>query len=286
MLARVAPTGFVLLWSSAFVTTKAGLWHISPLLFVGIRLAACAVVLNVLLLTTRRTWPGLSWRDWWHCGIAGTLLNGVALMAPHAGMLVASSAQVALVQSLTPLLTAALGVVLLREPLRLAQWGGLVLGTAGVALVAGQAALNAPAQFDGLVLAFVGVIGIVSGTLYFGRFCRGIDLFAGTTAQFTLAAVFSLGCAWVLEAPRLELTPVAVAALGYNTVMVSLGGMALYSLMLARGTAAAAAANFYLVPGAASVLAWLALGERLNALAVAGLVSASAGCWLVSRRGR
>ena len=65
--------------------------------------------------------------------------------------------------------------------------------------------------------------------------------------------------------------------------MVSLGGMALYFLMLARGTAARTTANsFYLVPGTAAVLAWLLLGERLSPIAVAGLIVASAGCWLVS----
>ena len=64
--------------------------------------------------------------------------------------------------------------------------------------------------------------------------------------------------------------------------MVSLGGMALYSAMLARGTAAATTANFYLVPGTVAVLAWLLLGEPLAPLPIAGLIVASAGCWLVN----
>ncbi len=45
-------------------------------------------------------------------------------------------------------------------------------------------------------------------------------------------------------------------------------------------------ANFYLVPGTAALLAWVILGEALSPLAVAGLVVASAGCWLVSVGGR
>ncbi len=203
-------------------------------------------------------------------------------MGPHVGLLMAPAAQIALVQSLTPLLTAAFGVALLREPLRTNQWLGLALGLAGVGLVVGQAALASAARFDGLLFAFVGVVGLVAGTLYFGRFCRGVPLLPGATAQFVSAAVAAALCAWLLEIPRATWTGATIAAMAWNTVMVSLGGMGLYFAMLARGTAARTTANFYLVPGTAAVLAWLLLGERLSRLAVLGLVVASAGCWLVN----
>ena len=68
--------------------------------------------------------------------------------------------------------------------------------------------------------------------------------------------------------------------------MVSLGGMALYSAMLVRGSVAGASANFYLVPGTVAVLAWLLLGEQPSLLAIAGLMVASAGCWIVSAKPR
>jgi drug/metabolite transporter (DMT)-like permease len=58
--------------------------------------------------------------------------------------------------------------------------------------------------------------------------------------------------------------------------------MALYFVMLVRGSAARATANFYLVPGTAALMAWALLGERLAVLTVVGLVVSSIGCWLVS----
>lgn len=282
MLERAAPLGFALLWSSSFVASKVGLAHLSPLLFVGVRLAACAAVLLVLMIVLRRSWRPLGGRRWLHCGVAGALINGVGLMAPHVGLLKAPAAQVALVQSLTPLLTAALGVVLLKESMRRWQWGGLALGVLGVALVAGQAALASPARFEGLAIAFLGVLGLVSGTLYFGRFCRGVALLPGALAQFTAAAAVTGLAALLLETPRADWTGAAVAAVAWNTLMTSLGGMALYSAMLVRGTAARTTANFYLVPGIAAVLAWALLGERLSLVAVLGLLAASLGCWLVN----
>lgn len=284
MFDRLAPLLFVLLWSSSFVAAKVGLIHLSPLLFVAVRMAGCAAVLVVLMLALRRSWTPLAHRRWLHCGIAGAALNAIGLMAPHVGLTMVPAAQIALVQSLTPLLTALLGVALLHEPLRPRQWLGLLLGMAGVGLVVGYAALDSPTRFTGLMLAFVGVLGLVFGTLYFGRFCRGVPLLAGATAQFIAAALVSAAGAWLLEAPRGDWTGGTVAAVAWNTLMVSLGGMGLYSAMLARGTAARVSANFYLVPGAAALLAWVLLHEALTALSIAGLLVASAGCWLVSTR--
>ena len=107
-------------------------------------------------------------------------------------------------------------------------------------------------------------------------------LLPGATAQFLSAAIVSALGAWWLETPRADWTAAATAAVAWNTIMVSLGGMGLYFAMLARGTAARTTANFYLVPGTAAVLAWVILGERLSPLAILGLVVASAGCWLVN----
>jgi drug/metabolite transporter (DMT)-like permease len=282
VLVRLAPFLFVLLWSSSFIAAKAGLRHMSPLLFVAVRMAGCAIVLLVVMLVLRRSWRPLSGWRWAHCAVAGALLNAMGLMAPHVGLTLAPAAQIALVQSLTPLLTAVLGVALLHEPLRPRQWLGLALGMAGVGLVVGHAALESPSRFEGLLLAFVGVLGLVAGTLYFGRFCRGVPLLPGATAQFVSAACVSALGAWLLETPRAEWTDGTIAAIVWNTIMVSLGGMGLYFAMLTRGSAARVSASFYLVPGTAALLGWVLLGERLSPLAITGLLVASAGCWLVS----
>lgn len=282
MFTRLAPLLFVVLWSSSFIAAKAGLRHLSPLLFVAVRLAGCALVLVTLMLLLRRSWRPLgAWR-WLHCAVAGALVNAVGLMAPHVGLLLAPAAQIALVQSLTPLLTAAFGLVLLRERLRSAQWLGLGLGLVGVGLVVGQAALQSAARFEGLLLAFVGVLSLVAGTVYFGRFCRGVPLLPSATAQFLAAAIVAAWGTWLLETPHADWASTAIAAVAWNTVFVSLGGMGLYFAMLARGSAAGTTATFYLVPGTAAVLAWVLLGEELNALTILGLAVASTGCWLVN----
>ena len=143
MLARLAPFGFVLLWSSSFVAARVGLRHLTPLLFVAIRLSGCAAVLLVVMLVLRRSWRPLDGWRWLHCAIAGALVNAVGLMAPHVGLLVAPAAQIALVQSLTPLLTAVLGWALLGERLTPPAILGFIVAAAGCWLVSWRPASSA-----------------------------------------------------------------------------------------------------------------------------------------------
>lgn len=282
-LARLAPFGFVLLWSSSFIATRAGLRYITPLAFVALRQTCCGLVLLVLLLAWRQSLAPLAGR-WQHCAVAGVLINGVMVMAAHWGMVRVGAAPMALVQALHPLLTAALAVPLLAEWLRLRQWLGLFLGAAGVALMVGLAAAQSRAQLDGLVVGAGGVLALTAGTLYFARFCRGVPLLAGAMVQFLAAGAVCIAATFAFETPRAIWTDTALAAVAWNTGAVSLGGMVLYFFMLKHGTAARATANFYLVPGTTAVLAWLLLGEPVSLLAAGGLALASIGCWLANAR--
>jgi drug/metabolite transporter (DMT)-like permease len=283
MLDRLTPFGFVLLWSSSFIASRVGLRHLSPLLFVAVRMCCCAAVLVAVMLVLRRSWRVLS-KVWVHCAVAGVLMNAVLLCTAHVAMTRVPAAPIALIQTLNPLLTAALAWPVLGERLRPAQWLGLLLGATGVVLIVGMAALHSQVELNLLLLTVLGVVALCVGTLYFGRFCRGVPLLEGTTVQFLASAAACLVAMAVFETPHANWTPGAGAAVAWNAAFVSLGGMVLYFVMLRRGTAARATANFYLMPGTAALLAWALLGETLAPLAVAGLAVSSVGCWLMGSR--
>jgi drug/metabolite transporter (DMT)-like permease len=283
LLLRLAPFGFVLLWSSSFIGARVGLRHVTPLLFVEVRLCLCAALLVLTMLVLRRSWSVLRGR-WLHCAVAGVLVNTVLLDPAHVAMTRMNAAPIALIQTLNPLLTALLAWPLLNERLRPRQILGLALGMTGVVLVVGLAAARSPVQLDLALLAGMGALGLVGGTLYFARFCRGVPMLEGATVQFLAAAAAGLLAMLLFETPHADWTPAAVASTVWNAVGVSLGSMVLYLLMLVRGSAARATANFYLVPGVAALLAWALLGEKLSVLAVVGLAVSSVGCWLASRQ--
>ena len=282
---QIAPFAFVLLWSSSFVSTRAGLNYVSPLTFVTLRMCLCAVLLIAVTIGSRPRFRPAAGK-WHHCAIAGALINGIMLACSHWGLIRAGAAPLALVQSLNPIVTALLSGPLLGEWLRLPQWFGLVLGTAGVGLVVGVAAVSNPTQFDGLALGAGGVLALTAGTLYYGRFCRGVPLLPGTTVQFISASVVCAIATLLFETPHATWNETSIAAILWNAGPVSFGGMALYFFMLTRGTAARTTSNFYLIPGVTALMACVFLGERLSVLAIVGLITASIGCFLVSAPGR
>jgi drug/metabolite transporter (DMT)-like permease len=283
LLVRLAPFAFIALWSSSFVTARIGLQHVSPLLFVALRLAGATLLLLALSLALRQSWAGLRGR-WLHLALAGALLNGVALAAFHVGMVTVNAAVIALIQALNPLIIALLAMPVLGERLGLRAWAGLALGTVGVGMVIVPKLLGTAAELNAILLGGIGVAGLAGGTLYYGRHGRGVPLLQATTVQLGASALLVLALLALFEAPRADWTPLAVATVIWNILAVSIGGMALYYFMLNRGAAGAVAANFYLVPGIVALLGWTLLGEALAPVAVAGLAVASAGVFLVARR--
>jgi drug/metabolite transporter (DMT)-like permease len=278
-VSTLAPFVFVLLWSSSFVTARIGLRLVTPLLFVAVRLVAAAVILVIVMAVRGQSWAPLRGR-WCHLAIAGALVNGLTLAPFHVGMVTVDAAVMALVQAMSPLLIALLGGPLLGERLRRRQWLGILLGLSGVLLVVGPRAAHSQAELAAILLGLLGVLGLAGGTLYFGRWGRGVPLLPATAVQLVSAAVLVLLAMLLFETPQARWNFAAVASVAWNVAVVSIGGMSLYYFMLNRGAAGRVAANFYLVPGVVALLGWWLLGETLTPLAVGGLALASLGVWL------
>ena len=173
-------------------------------------MVAAAAVLVAVMVVLRRSWRPVAGR-WGHLAVSGVLTNSVLLMTAHYAMVHTGAAPIALVQTLNPLLTALLAWPLLGETLRPLQWLGLVLGAAGVVLIVGLAAARSPVELNGLLLTAGGVVGLCSGTLYFGRFCRGVPMLEGTTVQLIAAAVACVVATAVFETPHADWNEAAVA---------------------------------------------------------------------------
>ena len=279
--ARLAPYGFVLLWSSSFITARVGLALVSPLLFVALRLVAAAALLGIVLAVRRQSWAPLRGR-WHHLALAGALVNGVTLSAFHVGMVTENVAVMALMQTLSPMLIALSAMPLLGERLGSRQWLGVTLGAVGVIVVVAPRALEG--SWGAIRLGLLGAVTLAGGTIYFGRFGRDVPIVPATAVQLGAAAIVTVGLLIAFEHPHATWTFPAIASVAWNVLAVSIGAMALYYYMLSHGTAGRVAANFYLIPGTVAFLGWVLLGERLTLPAVLGFAVASVGVFLVARR--
>ena len=96
----------------------------------------------------------------------------------HAALVAVDATPTALVHAFHPILTAALGTVLLRERFASWQWLGVALGFVGVLL-------GVPLSLGTGNLALLGLslFGLTAGTLLLKRFCADVPPFESTAVQ-------------------------------------------------------------------------------------------------------
>jgi drug/metabolite transporter (DMT)-like permease len=275
VLSSLLPFTFALLWASSYAAAKIGLADITPFAFVALRLAIAAVGAGLILLARQTAWKALA-RTWPHLLVGGALVHGLALATTHAVLISVGATATALVHAFHPILTAALGVLLLGETFRWWQWAGVAIGffgvIVGVPLSAGE---------NALALLALSLVGLSGGTLYLKRFCPHVPPFEATMVQLVGGALRAGLATLALETPHAHWTPSLIGAMAWNTMLMSIGGMALYNFILVRYGAGRAASSFFVVPGAAALIAWLVLDETLSPLTVLGLAAATVGVVLV-----
>jgi drug/metabolite transporter (DMT)-like permease len=274
VLYALLPFVFALLWASSYVAAKIGLVDATPFALVGVRLAIAAAAAALLIIATGRSWPAR--KSWPLLLLGGALLHGFGLAMTHAALVAVDATPTALVHAFHPILTAALGTVLLRERFASWQWFGVLLGFIGVLL-------GVPLSLGTGNLALLGLslFGLTTGTLLLRRFCADVPPFESTAVQLIGGSLVSILLMLLFETPHWHWTAPFAAALAWNTLVMSIFGMAIYNLMLDRYGAGRASSGFFVVPGASAVMGYALLNEHLSLMTIAGLAASTIGVVLV-----
>ncbi len=274
MLTALLPFVFALLWASSYVAAKVGLVDASPFALVAVRLSIAAAAAALLMWLMGRSWPRAA--KWPYILLGGALLHGFGLAMTHAALVAVDATPTALVHAFHPILTAAVSVGLFNERFAPWQWLGVLLGFVGVLL-------GVPLSLGSGNLALLGLslFGLTAGTLTLKRFAADVPAFESTSVQLIGGALMTLILMLGFETPRMHWTAHFAEALAWNTLMMSIGGMAIYSLMLERYGAGRASSGFFVVPGASAILAMALLSEHLSTMAIAGLAASTVGVVLV-----
>ena len=190
----------------------------------------------------------------------------------------------ALIPGLQPILTSTLANRWLGERVTPLQWTGLLLGLAGVVLILHDRPMSGEAGW-GWLASGVSLVSITLGTLYQRRYCGSIDWRSGNLVQYV--AVDSVlrrrraGCSramWCTGPSEFVLSLVWLA------VVLSIGSIGLLYWLIRRSAATSVASLFYLVPAVTAVMAYVLFDERLDTIAIVGMVACAAAVFLVNRR--
>ncbi len=266
-------------WGANFVVIDLGLGDVPPTLFVAVRFVV--VLVPALWLVPR---PQAPWRDVVAVGVLMSLGQFALLYtALSVGM---PAGLASLVLQAQVVLTVLLAALTLRERPSRTQVVGVVVGAAGLAIVAVGRSAATPAL--GLVLVVAAATSWALGNVA-ARRASGRPSVAGGAAAGGLAAGLSMTVwsATVVPLPLLALSlavdgPDAVAhalthpsvpallSTAYTAWLASLLGYGIWNTLLARHPAAAVVPYAMLVPVVGLSTAWLVQGEAPNAWEAVG----------------
>ena len=281
LAARAAPAVFVVLWSTGFVATKYVLRSAEPLTFLAIRMALVVAIMALIVLIVRPRWPDASGIA--HSAVAGLLVHGFYLGGTAVAIAHSIPAGLsALIPGLQPILTSTLANRFLGERVSALQWLGLLLGLAGVALILHERPMSGEASF-GWLASGVSLVSITLGTLYQRRYCRDIDWRAGNLFQYIAVTIFFAVGAFLFEDRVVHWTGEFVLALAWLAVVLSIGSIGVLYWLIRHSGATSVASLFYLVPAVTALMAFVLFGERLDAVAIAGMIACAAAVFVVNR---
>ncbi|MBV8035731.1 DMT family transporter [Roseateles sp.] len=259
------------LWGASFLFMRLGAHEFGPIALAAVRVGLASVMLIPLLASRgqmaalRTHWKGLL--------LVGALNSAIPFALFSFAALSITAGLSSIVNATTPLWTAIVAFVWLRQGLTPLRVLGLVIGFAGVAFLAwDKASFKAGADHSGLFA--VGACAMA--TLCYGlaanatrRYLAGVSpLAVATGSQFAAALLLALPAAWLWPAAM----PGGVAwgaALALAALCTALAYILYFRLMSRVGPTNAVSVTF-LIPLFAILWGAVFLGEAVTAQMVAG----------------
>ena len=282
-MTRLFPLIFIILWASAFVTSKAIVNDSSPFAALSFRFGLVSLGFFIFCVFTNSKII-LSFNDFIKASIIGICFHGLYL----GGVFYAISENLsvgitAIIVSLQPILTAIFAGPFLKEVVTWKQWAGIMLGFFGTLLVIGMD-IGESIPIIGLIASLIGLTAITSGTLLQRKIGGNIPLATSNLYQAFSAFIFLLMITFLFEKSFINFSLNFILSMSWQVIFVSFGAFTILQYLINTGTASRTATLFFLVPPVSVVMAWLFLNEKMTILDISGLIIATLGVYIATRR--
>ena len=282
-MTRLFPLLFIVLWASAFVTSKAIVTDASPFAALSLRFGLVSLGFFLFCFFTKNK-IFLSFNDFLKASIIGICFHGFYL----GGVFFAISEDLsvgitAIIVSLQPILTAIFAGPFLKENVTWKQWVGIMFGFFGTLLVIGLD-VGDTIPFTGLMASMIGLMAITSGTLLQRKIGINIPLATSNLYQAFSAFIFLLIVTYLFESSFINFSMDFILSISWQIIFVSFGAFTILQHLINTGTASRTATLFFLVPPVSVVMAWLFLNEQMTVIDISGLIIATIGVYIATRR--
>ena len=281
-MVRIFPLIFILLWSSAFITTKPIIDNSDPFSALAFRFSIVAIGFFLFSLYSKQIIV-VNKKNFFESFFSGVLFHGFYLggvfFSISKGM---PTGIAALIVTLQPILTNALSGPILNEKVTIKQWVGVLLGFAGAAIVLGlDVGENIP--LVGLVATIIALIAITSSTIWQKKISNNLPLSVSNMYQALGGVTFHIIIIIFFAKPYINFTQTFLVAMSHQIFLVSFGAFTILMYLIKKNSASKTVSIFFLIPATSAFMAWFFLNESLTNLDLLGFFITTIGVYIATR---
>ncbi len=281
-MVRIFPLIFVLLWSSAFITTKPIIDHSDPFAALAFRFFFVAIGFYLFSLYTNQSII-INKRNFTESFFSGVLFHGFYLGGVFYSISIGMpTGLAALIVTLQPILTNILSGPILNEKVTLKQWIGVLLGFLGAALVLGLDVGTSIPLF-GLVATIIALVSITASTIWQKKLSNNLSLTVSNFYQAVGGCLFHVLLVIFFTEPYIDFTKTFFIAMSHQIFLVSFGAFTILMFLIKKNSASKTVSIFFLIPATSAFMAWFFLNESLTSLDLLGFFIASIGVYIATR---
>ena len=280
---KFLPLIFILLWSSAFITTKPIVDYSDPFAALSFRFLIVAIGFYLfslfskqkILVSFKSLLPSISTGILFHGFYLGGVFYSISIGLP--------TGIAALIVTLQPVLTNALAGPILNEKITLNKWIGVLLGFTGATLVIGLDIGNS-LPFLGIIAVLISLIAVTSATLWQKKISNNLPLSVSNMYQAIGGFLFHLVIIiFFIKEPFIDFSKTFIIAMSHQILLVSFGAFTILMFLIKKNSASKTISVFFLIPPTSAIMAWLFLGENLNNVDIFGFIIATLGVYIATR---
>jgi drug/metabolite transporter (DMT)-like permease len=281
-MVKVFPLLFILLWSSAFITTKPIIDNSDPFSALAFRFIIVAFGFFLFSIYSKQKII-IQKKNLIESFFSGVLFHGFYLggvfFSISKGM---PTGIAALIVTLQPILTNALSGPILNEKVTIKQWIGVLLGFVGATIVLGFD-VGSDIPMIGLVATIISLIAITTSTIWQKKLSNNLPLSVSNMYQAIGGFTFHLIVIIFFAKPYIDFTQTFVIAMGHQILLVSFGAFTILMYLIKNNSASKTVSIFFLIPATSAFMAWLFLNENLTNLDLLGFLITTIGVYIATR---
>tara|TARA_A100001015_G_scaffold73576_1_gene81660 strand:- start:6640 stop:7488 length:849 start_codon:yes stop_codon:yes gene_type:complete len=281
-MVKIFPFIFIILWSSAFITTKPIVDNSDPFTALAFRFFFVALGFYLFCIYTKKSIL-IDKKNLFESLFSGILFHGFYLGGVFFSISIGMPTGIAaLIVTLQPVITNALSGPILGENVSSKQWLGVLLGFIGASLVLGlDVGKNIP--LVGLVATIIALLAITASTIWQKKLSKNLPLSVSNFYQAVGGCLFHCLIITFFVSPYINFTQTFLISMGHQIFLVSFGAFTILMFLIKKNSASKTVSIFFLIPSTSAFMAWLFLNERLTSLDLIGFFIATIGVYIATR---